>query len=151
MQDFLQKNIKQKTGKVVLDNSKKVIGEHNGIWFYTIGQRHGFTVNKYVGKALYVLSKDYKKNILYVGEKPNLSSKYVLVKGKYAKKQYKNLYLRIRNLGSLYKIKAVESDGQNTKFVLFKAIESIAPGQFAVIYKKINSSYVVLKNYEIMV
>jgi len=74
--EFLKRRIKEKKGEVV-DVQGNVLGEHRGIWFYTIGQRHGFTVRlrdkeqkfKWKGKvpALYVVAKNVKQNCLIVG------------------------------------------------------------------------------------
>jgi len=41
--DFLRERLGEKPGQVI-DLHGRVIGEHQGLWFYTIGQRHGFTV-----------------------------------------------------------------------------------------------------------
>src|SRR3989338_11440291 len=43
MADFLKNYIKEKNGDV-LDKNGEIIGYHNGIVFFTIGQRHGFTI-----------------------------------------------------------------------------------------------------------
>lgn len=45
----------------------KVIGEHNGAHFYTIGQRKGLNIGGY-GEPLFVLATDINRNIVYVGE-----------------------------------------------------------------------------------
>lgn len=45
----------------------KVVGEHNGAHFYTIGQRKGLNIGGYK-EPLFVLSTDIKRNIIYVGE-----------------------------------------------------------------------------------
>jgi len=45
----------------------KVIGEHNGAHFYTIGQRKGLNIGGFE-KPLFVLSTDVVRNIIYVGE-----------------------------------------------------------------------------------
>ena len=45
----------------------KVIGEHNGAHFYTIGQRKGINIGGFI-KPLYVIFIDTLKNIIYVGE-----------------------------------------------------------------------------------
>ncbi|MFC2041066.1 tRNA 2-thiouridine(34) synthase MnmA [Chloroflexota bacterium] len=51
----------------ILDNQGKVLGEHKGIPFYTIGQRKGLGIpNK---EALYVTNIDCKKNAITVGSK----------------------------------------------------------------------------------
>ncbi len=48
----------------------KVIGEHNGAHFYTIGQRKGLNIGGYE-EPLFVLASDVSRNILYVGEGKN--------------------------------------------------------------------------------
>ena len=45
----------------------KVIGEHNGAHFYTIGQRKGLNIGGYE-KPLFILATDVVRNIIYVGE-----------------------------------------------------------------------------------
>lgn len=61
---FLKSHIPVKKG-VILDTSGKVIGEHDGAFQYTIGQRKGIGVGG--GPALYVVEKDVEKNIVIVG------------------------------------------------------------------------------------
>jgi len=53
----------QKAGDIV-DQAGKVIGQHEGAIFYTIGQRHGLNVGG--GFPYYVTGKDMKKNEVYV-------------------------------------------------------------------------------------
>ena len=45
----------------------KVVGEHNGAHFYTIGQRKGLNIGGYE-EPLFILATDIKRNIVYVGE-----------------------------------------------------------------------------------
>ena len=45
----------------------KVIGEHNGAHFYTIGQRKGLNIGGYQ-EPLFVIATDVVRNIIYVGE-----------------------------------------------------------------------------------
>ena len=47
-----------------------MIGYHNGAHFFTIGQRKGLQVGGFK-KPLFVIEKDIKKNIIYVGEGKN--------------------------------------------------------------------------------
>lgn len=44
MKDFLQQKIQPKPGNIVLSTGE-VVGEHDGLSFYTIGQRHGFDLS----------------------------------------------------------------------------------------------------------
>lgn len=70
MKDFLKNYIPEKIGNV-LDIEGKVIGEHEGAYFYTIGQRHGFDVKKEASdeKPMYIVSKDIKNNTITVSNK----------------------------------------------------------------------------------
>ena len=43
----------------------RVVGRHDGVMYYTIGQRHGLGIGG-AGEAWYVVDKDVKRNILYV-------------------------------------------------------------------------------------
>ncbi len=44
LREFLARHFPVQKGSVV-DVDGKVIGEHDGVWFYTIGQRHGMNIN----------------------------------------------------------------------------------------------------------
>jgi tRNA-specific 2-thiouridylase len=60
--DFLKKYLKEKPGKIV-DTKGKILGDHRGLWFYTIGQRKGIGLS---GGPWWVVDKDLKKNFLIV-------------------------------------------------------------------------------------
>src|SRR3990167_3265003 len=63
IKDFLSQYVEGKPGKII-DQSGKVVGQHDGAIFYTIGQRHGLEVGG--GLPYYVTDKDMKQNIVYV-------------------------------------------------------------------------------------
>jgi len=82
--DFLKKYLKEKPGKIITKEGK-IVGEHRGLWFYTIGQRKGIKLSggsafavpspkrlwrvgdkAWAGKPYYVLDKDLKRNLLIV-------------------------------------------------------------------------------------
>jgi tRNA-specific 2-thiouridylase len=65
MADFLKAKIKPKAGNIV-DTTGTVLGRHQGVYYYTIGQRKGLDLGG--GPARYVIRKDIKKNLLIVGE-----------------------------------------------------------------------------------
>lgn len=62
--DFLRKKIPPAPGDIVTPEGE-VVGRHDGIDAYTIGQRQGLQVSK-DGKAWYVAAKDRKRNRLIV-------------------------------------------------------------------------------------
>ena len=65
MKEFLTSYIKPKTGDIVLAETGKKIGQHDGAYYYTIGQRHGLDI-KDGGGPYFVARKDIRKNIIYV-------------------------------------------------------------------------------------
>ncbi|HVY36137.1 MAG TPA: tRNA 2-thiouridine(34) synthase MnmA [Candidatus Paceibacterota bacterium] len=73
MRAFLEHYIEQKRGDV-LDETGDVIGEHDGVWFYTLGERHGFRITKKNPNQspLYIVAKDIKKNTITVSETPQV-------------------------------------------------------------------------------
>ena len=78
MKDFLKHYIESKKGDVLLQEKGpargKIIGEHDGAIFFTLGERHGFTIFKNVdeSKPLYVVAKDIINNTITVSHKSDL-------------------------------------------------------------------------------
>ncbi len=71
--DFLSEFILAQPGNMELEDGK-VIGRHDGIMFYTIGQRKGLNIGGMKNQsedAWYVLDKDVKRNVLIVGQGHN--------------------------------------------------------------------------------
>lgn len=67
IKELLQQQIKPKAGKIV-DTTGQVLGQHDGVTFYTIGQRGGLEIG---GKGpYYVVAKDMKKNQIVVSADP---------------------------------------------------------------------------------
>ena len=68
--NFLKNYIFTKPGKIIADDGK-VIGEHDGLMYYTIGQRKGLGLGgfkEYPNLPWFVIGKDLDKNILLVGQ-----------------------------------------------------------------------------------
>lgn len=63
LEDFLQQYLPLTPGKIITHEGEK-IGEHKGVPFYTVGQRHGLGMGG--GKPYYVAQKDARANTLTV-------------------------------------------------------------------------------------
>ncbi|MEK7228219.1 MAG: tRNA 2-thiouridine(34) synthase MnmA [Patescibacteria group bacterium] len=76
MRKFLSHYIEQKKGPVI-DTKGSVVGEHDGIWFYTLGERHGFRLNKQTTnqKPYYIVEKQIESNTLVISHSPMLKTK----------------------------------------------------------------------------
>jgi tRNA-specific 2-thiouridylase len=149
MKEFLQKKIKIKKGKIILSNGT-IVGEHDGLPFYTIGQRNfgerGVT-SKVIGqnKPLYIVDKDIKKNQLIVGYEndPLLYKKESVVTNLNWIRQKPKFPLkcevRLRHRQPLQKCVVTHINKGGRKGMLIKFTQpqrAITPGQFAVFYSK---------------
>lgn len=72
--DFLEHFIPKKTGNV-LNEGGEVIGKHNGAWQFTIGQRHGFTIQNSTteNQPHYVVGRSTENNTITVSKNPQES------------------------------------------------------------------------------
>ncbi|OGI63899.1 tRNA 2-thiouridine(34) synthase MnmA [Candidatus Nomurabacteria bacterium RIFCSPLOWO2_01_FULL_41_21] len=106
LKEFLKHYIKEKKGKVLLTETKEIVGHHMGVVFSTLGERRGFTITKKTpnDKPYYVIGKDIKKNILYVSQNKNLKDFGAFAlgdkkgQGTHDAKNLSNFYLQIKNV-----------------------------------------------------
>ena len=130
----------------IKDLDGKVIGVHDGIINFTIGQRKGIKVSD--KEALYVLRINSDKNEIIVGPKENLGKKNIILKNLNLlvdKKEFENdVLVKVRSTGKLLEAKVDFSD-QNGAYVNLKIAEDgISPGQACVFYNKDKLGYKVL-------
>lgn len=64
--DFLHNYIPKEKGNIIDVDTKKVVGTHYGVMFYTIGQRKGLNIDHHHG-PWFVVGKNLDTNELYVG------------------------------------------------------------------------------------
>lgn len=64
---LLEQTIKPRVGDIVDVDSGKVVGMHNGIYYYTIGQREGLRIGG-SDKPYFVSDKNLEENILFVAK-----------------------------------------------------------------------------------
>lgn len=153
--DFLKSKLGEDPGDVV-DTDGNIIGKHQGLWFYTIGQRGGFivfptrivktktgeTLTKHNIPPLYVIGKNIKKNQLVVGFGAQTQQSQFkitdlhLIDPKQKLGNLTNLFVRIRHTGELLSCRLTQTSAQQYSVVLEKTITGIAPGQSAVLYQK---------------
>jgi tRNA-uridine 2-sulfurtransferase len=120
----------------------EVIGTHKGVWFYTIGQRHGFEIKAKTNQAsvYYVVEKNIEKNQLIVGTREEcMRGEFEVCETKWI-----NMYqvpsagcqVRIRHGGELIKIKRIIEQANNRLILdLEKPLFGVAAGQVAVFYQ----------------
>jgi len=137
---FLKNYIPMKKGKIIDIDNLEVVGEHEGVYYYTIGQRKGFGVGGNRG-PYYCVGKDVKKNILYLTSVENedyLNSDSCLVEDinwieEIPEEMDIQCKFRYRQPDNEVHIKKID----NTTVLLTypQKIKAVTPGQQAVFYK----------------
>jgi len=123
----------------IVDLNGNILGMHQGLYRYTIGQRRGIGVTR--GEPLYVLKIDMQKNQLVVGPEQGLFSNSLIAKetnwiGITCPSAELEALVRIR-----YRHKGVEAhvaplDGNRVEVRFKKPEKSVTPGQAVVFYKE---------------
>ena len=65
--DFIRRHLGVKKGPIIEIETGKKLGEHNGFWFHTIGQRKGLGIGGR-RESLFILATDTVQNVIWVGE-----------------------------------------------------------------------------------
>lgn len=143
--DFLKNYLPAQSGKIV-DENGNVLGTHDGIMYYTLGQRKGLNIGGqkgYVSGPWFVLDKDVVNNTLIVSQNSNkLLSKGLKASGinwipNYPTKSEFECFAKFRYRQPDQKVKVkIEDDGVVT-VSFFEPQRAITPGQFVVFYGEI--------------
>ncbi len=142
MQRFIDEHIETKEGEIVHVNGK-VLGTHNGIQHFTVGQRKGLGIAW--PEPLYVKSLDRIKNIVYVADKSDLFNREAIItKVNWVSieepKQEIQVEAQIRYRshpvkGTLIPLKNLDNPTKTFKLIFEENQSSVTPGQAAVFYK----------------
>jgi tRNA-specific 2-thiouridylase len=123
----------------IIDQHGKVIGEHDGALFYTIGQRHGLSVGG--GLPYYVIGKDMSKNEVQVTTDLNdeklWSDTFTLQNMHWVNgepKETGKYNVRTRYRAALAPINTLTKEAPLWRLQLGEEIRAITPGQSAVLY-----------------
>ncbi len=149
--DFIRRHLGEKRGKIVELETGKILGEHRGFWFHTIGQRKGLGLS---GGPWFVVGKDTEENTIFVSNGYDTEKQYgrTLCLGEMhfitrdpwgeaadaeegVEITFKNRHTpefipgRIRHV-------AGTPLGEGGRYVIAagQKVQGIAPGQFAVVY-----------------
>jgi len=119
----------------IVDNEGKVVGEHKGIAFYTIGQREGLKIAK--GYPVYINRINPKTNTIFIGPKTEAFKREFLVKDLHfsAKPIKKKVAFQVK-IRYNHKVTGAEifPSGNKAKIIFKKPQFAITPGQSAVFY-----------------
>ncbi len=122
----------------IKDLKGNVIGVHDGIINFTIGQRKGIKVSD--KEALYVIKINSEKNEIIVGPKEYLGKKNILLKNVNLlanREEFKSsIFVKVRSTGKLLEANVNLSDQNGVNVNLKNPEDGISPGQACVFYNK---------------
>ena len=142
--EFLKNYIPAQKGNIIDIDTGKKVGEHRGVYYYTIGQHKGLGIGGISGETAtgwFIVKKDAKKNILYVTrgdtQKYLMSNKCIVKKLNFINKneefpQKVGVKFRYRQADHPAIINKV-GDEIICEYDYYKAV---TPGQEAVFYNK---------------
>ncbi len=123
--------IKQKSGNIV-DMDGKVLGSHEGVERFTVGQRKGLGVA--VGRPQYVINIDVPSATVTIGDKVHLAEEVLHISGFNQLEPLEGeLSIKIRSTMQATPC-SVEQDGDLLKVTFAKQQFGVCAGQSAVIY-----------------
>ena len=133
---FIKEKIGKKPGEIV-DPKGKILGKHEGLYFYTIGQRKGINLS---GGPWFVKEFNIPKNRLVVTKKVKdlfkkevFLSPFHFINGKSPKKKVK-VMAKIRYQQPLAKAILYPPKDGKLRLLFEKTQRAITPGQFAAFY-----------------
>lgn len=136
--DFLHEHLGKKRGKMINKKTGEKMGEHDGFWYYTIGQRKDIKLS---GGPWYVIDKDIEKNIVYIGGREELKEeardefevgKLHWISGQVPEE--KDLRVKIRHGEKDYGCRIKFLNNDRLKVRMDEADKGVAAGQYAVFY-----------------
>lgn len=135
--EFVKFHLGENPGQIREWESERVLGEHKGYWFHTIGQRKGLSLS---GGPWFVIKKDIARNIVYVshnetfmGQARNTLSirEPHWISGAPKKR---HLQVKIRHGAKSYDCEVDYASDATLGVQLAGKDSGVAPGQFAVFY-----------------
>lgn len=142
--EFLKNYIPANSGNIVDINSGDIVGKHDGVMYYTIGQRKGLGIGGISGReprSWFVCYKDVKNNILYVAddeEDTHLLSDRAIIKGinwvgeKPSEPMHVGCKFRYRQQDNGVTLKFIDDD--TIELIYDEPYKAVTTGQAAVFY-----------------
>ena len=133
---FLSNYLPNQPGKIINIETKKEVGKHIGLMYYTLGQRRGLNLGGNDNKS-YVVSKDLKNNILYVASgdenKYLYSSKAIIENFNFlTDKRIKKCNCKFRYRQKDIPVEVEYLDDKTLSLTYYA--KAVTPGQFCVLY-----------------
>jgi tRNA-specific 2-thiouridylase len=135
--EFIKHHLGVKKGEIIDISSGKVMGVHDGYYYYTIGQRSGLGLG---GGPWYVVKKDIEGNQIFIShENTSIRERLQFEAGKFnwineSPAEGNNYRVKVRHGTNFYECKLNFTGKDKAQVTLDRPDKGIAPGQFAVFY-----------------
>lgn len=134
IRDFLSEYFEPQPGSIKDAKSGAILGVHHGLFFYTLGQRHGLDLGG--GLPYYVVGKDQAENTLLVSQDLNHSGLWT------DKLSLNDLFFRLQpdqnqplKVRLRHRAPLIPAKFEHNQLVFDQPIKRPAPGQSAVLYQ----------------
>jgi len=138
LRDFLEGKVELTEGDVETVDGE-IIGRHDGIASYTVGQRRGLGVA--AGRPQYVVSMDAARNVVVVGDEPSLMRRELEFRTEWVDADAaqnaiasRTLCAQIRSRHQAQYVDAISFNGSTACLVFHEPQRAIAPGQTLALY-----------------
>lgn len=144
--NFLKNYLPAKPGKIKNIENGKIVGEHEGLMYYTLGQRKGLGIGGRKdgnGKSWFVINKDLKENVLWVsqGEADELFSNGLItynvnwIPSKPKNNEF-DCYAKFRYRQPDQKVHVTILENNHVKVDFYEKQRAVTPGQYVVFYSE---------------
>lgn len=137
--EFLKSHVGVKKGNLIEIETGKKMGEHEGFWFYTIGQRQGIKLG---GGPWFVVKKDTENNIIFISktyyEPDKQRTDFIITNLNWIPKdpEIEKIQVKLRHGAQKHDAILLKIQGEDVYHVrLVQNDQGIASGQFAVFYQ----------------
>jgi tRNA-uridine 2-sulfurtransferase len=139
--DYLKKVLGQKPGRLIDIDTGALLGEHQGHYLFTLGQRKGVGVA--AGRPIYVVKIDTATNTVYMGDAKHLEQSTFLVKDvSWLNPPEHTMFesmVKIRYNTEPSRAQCVRvPDSEDVAVTFYEPVMSITPGQIAAFYDEDN-------------
>ncbi len=135
--EFIKYHLGISPGKLIEEGTGKILGDHEGFWYYTVGQRKGIKLS---GGPWYVARKNPETNEVFIAHGENYQAiareTFMVTNVNWITSEPSlpaALKVKVRHGEKLYDCKLIK-EGEAYRVRLSEKDQGIAEGQFAVFY-----------------
>lgn len=137
--EFVRYHLGSRVGNIVEKESGKILGQHEGSWFHTIGQRKGLRLSQ---GPWFVVDKDFESNVVFVSHQEHFleqaRDRFLLHSINWIQEQPAQdgpYEFKLRHGPTLWKGHMEKDQPNSASIRLDQSDPGIASGQHAVIYQ----------------